>query len=109
MCIRDRFNAGHWNGATGLDSSTAAANATGTTAIGYAGNNILNKTAFKGVSPLNATDVLVTYTYYGDADLGGTVTLDDFTLFLGGYQNGGNTWFKGDFDYSGTVTLDDFT
>jgi autotransporter-associated beta strand protein len=107
--IQGSFNAGHWNGATGLDSSTAAANAGGTTAIGYGGNNILNKTVFKGVTPLSGTDVLVKYTYYGDADLSGNTTLDDFTLFLGGYQNGGATWAQGDFDYSGGVTLDDFT
>jgi autotransporter-associated beta strand protein len=107
--IQGAFNAGLWNGATGLDSSTAAANASGTTAIGYGTAGFLNKSSFKGVSPLNATDVLGKYTYYGDADLSGNVTLDDFTLFLGGYQNSGTTWAQGDFDYGGSVTLDDFT
>jgi hypothetical protein len=53
--------------------------------------------------------VLVKYTYYGDADLSGITTLDDFTLFLNGYQTAGTTWVQGDFDYSGLVTLDDFT
>jgi autotransporter-associated beta strand protein len=107
--IQRAFNAGHWNGAAGLDSLTAAADASGTTAIGYATAGFLGKSEFKGVSPLNATDVLVKYTYYGDADLSGAVTLDDFTLFLSGYQNAGMTWEHGDFDYSGQVTLDDFT
>jgi hypothetical protein len=51
----------------------------------------------------------VKYTYYGDNDLSGATTLDDFTLFLAGYQNGGTTWAQGDYDYSGLVTLDDFT
>jgi autotransporter-associated beta strand protein len=107
--IQGGFNVGHWNGATGLDSSTAAANAGGTTAIGYGTAGFLNKSTFKGVTPLNTTDVLVKYTYYGDADLSGATTLDDFTLFLGGYQNSGSTWSQGDFDYSGSTTLDDFT
>jgi hypothetical protein len=107
--IQSAFNAGHWNGPTGLDSSAAASNAAGTTAIGYGSNGVLNKTAFKGVTGLTANDVLVKYTYYGDADLNGATTLDDFTLFLGGYQNGGSTWTQGDFDYSGLTTLDDFT
>src|SRR6185369_11303357 len=107
--IQGAFNAGHWNGTTGLDSSTAAANASGTTAIGYGTAGFLNKSSFKGVSPLNTTDVLVKYTYYGDNDLSGATNLDDFTLFLGGYQNGGTTWAQGDYDYSGGVTLDDFT
>jgi autotransporter-associated beta strand protein len=107
--INGAFNAGHWNGATGLDSSTAGANAGGTTAIGYGTAGFLNKSSFKGVSPLNTTDVLVKYTYYGDSDLSGATNLDDFTLFLGGYQNSGTTWAQGDYDYSGLVTLDDFT
>jgi hypothetical protein len=92
-----------------LDSSTAAANAGGTTAIGYGTAGFLNKSTFKGVTPLNTTDVLVKYTYYGDNDLSGATNLDDFTLFLGGYQNSGTTWAQGDYDYSGLVTLDDFT
>jgi hypothetical protein len=44
---------------------------------------------------VDATTVLVKYTYRGDADLSGAVTLDDFTLFLSGYQRGGTDWFQG--------------
>jgi autotransporter-associated beta strand protein len=102
------FAGGAWNG-PGINSSTAAADAAHVTTIGFAGNAVLNKTAFKGVSPLTAGDVLLKYTYYGDADLNGATTLDDFTLFLAGYQNGGTTWVQGDFDYNGLTTLDDFT
>ena len=58
---------------------------------------------------LTSAAVFVKYTYYGDNDLSGNTTLDDFTLFLNGYQNSGNTWSQGDYDYSGRVTLDDFT
>jgi autotransporter-associated beta strand protein len=105
--IQTSFNAGHWDGAGGLTSSTAAGSTI--TAIGLASNGVLNKTSFKGVQGLTSTDVLVKCTYYGDADLSGNTTLDDFTLFLRGYQNAGTTWVYGDFDYSGTVTLDDFT
>jgi hypothetical protein len=68
----------------------------------------LNKTTFKGVD-VATTDTLLKYTYYGDSDLSGATTLDDFTLFLAGYQGGGGTWFQGDYDYSGATTLDDFT
>jgi autotransporter-associated beta strand protein len=100
------FANGAWTGG-GIVSSTAAGNAI--TAIGFASNGVLTKSSFKGVSGLTANDVLVKYTYFGDADLSGTVTLDDFTLFLNGYQNGGTTWVAGDFDYNGAVTLDDFS
>jgi autotransporter-associated beta strand protein len=106
--VQGSFNLGHWNGATGLNSSTAATDARGATGLGYATAGFLSKSSFKGVSPLSGTDVLVRYTYYGDADLSGATTLDDFTLFLIGLQNGGTTWVQGDFDYSGLTTLDDF-
>jgi autotransporter-associated beta strand protein len=103
------FNAGTWTGTGGINSSSAAGDATHLTTIGYASNGTLNLTNFKGVTGLDSNDVLVKYTYYGDADLSGSVTLDDFTLFLHGYQGGGTTWFVGDFNYNGVVTLDDFT
>jgi fibronectin-binding autotransporter adhesin len=103
------FNAGQWNGAAGLTSSTAATASPAVTAIGFASNGILNRTDFKGVQGLDPDDVLVKYTYYGDSDLNGQTTLDDYTLFLNGYQTAGTTWVQGDYDYNGLVTLDDFT
>jgi autotransporter-associated beta strand protein len=102
------FAGGAWTGA-GITSSIAADDATHTTAVGFATNAALDKSSFKGVTGLTSSDVLVKYTYYGDADLSGATTLDDFTLFLIGFQNGGTTWFQGDYDYSGLTTLDDFT
>jgi autotransporter-associated beta strand protein len=104
--IATGFNGGNWQGA-GITSSSAAANSL--TAIGFASNGVLGRSTFAGVTGLDSNDVLVKYTYYGDADLSGAVNLDDFTLFLNGYQNAGNTWLLGDFDYSGQTTLDDFT
>jgi hypothetical protein len=105
--IRAAFANGAWTGA-GLTSSAAAADPTHLTALGVASNAVLQRTSFSGLST-SGTQVFVRYTYYGDADLNGATTLDDFTLFLNGYQTGGNTWVQGDFDYSGLVTLDDFT
>jgi autotransporter-associated beta strand protein len=109
--ITSGFNGGAWTG-PGINSSTAAADANGLTAIGYAANSDYGASDFHGVTGLTASDVLVRFTYYGDADLSGDVTLDDFTQFLNGYQSqtpATNNWLNGDFDYSGTVTLDDFS
>src|SRR5439155_18530078 len=75
-------------------------------------NGQFHATSFAGINGLTSSDIIVTYTYYGDADLSGDVTLDDFTQFLNGYQSqtpATNNWLNGDFDFSGTVTLDDFT
>jgi fibronectin-binding autotransporter adhesin len=106
--VQAGYNLGHWNGATGLVSTTAENALPAVTAIGVGNAGVLQKTSFKGVDTPAGTETLVKYTYYGDSDLSGVTTLDDFTLFLNGYQNSGATWFLGDYDYSGSVTLDDF-
>jgi hypothetical protein len=97
-----------WQGLGGITSGTAAI-AGGRTALGFSGNDVLLKTSFAGVTGLGANDVLIKYTYLGDSDLSGAVSLDDFTLFLSGYQTGKTTWNAGDYDYDASVTLDDFT
>jgi autotransporter-associated beta strand protein len=104
--VTSGYNGGNWQGA-GITSSSASA--ASRTAVGYAANSVLGKSSFGGVTGLDSNDVLVKFTYNGDADLSGSTTLDDFTLFLIGYQHGGTTWLQGDFDYNGHVTLDDFT
>jgi hypothetical protein len=109
VAIATGFNGGAWNG-PGINSSAAASDANGLTAVGYAANSDVGATDFHGVSGLTASDVLVRYTYYGDTDLDGQVTLDDFSQFLSGYQDSAPpTWLTGDFDYDGAVTLDDFS
>src|SRR6187549_1331174 len=83
--VKTGYNLGHWNGATGLVSTTAETASPAITAIGVANAGVLQKTSFKGVNGLTGAETLVKYTYYGDSDLSGATTLDDFTLFLGGY------------------------
>jgi hypothetical protein len=106
--IKNGFHDGDWQGTGGIASNLAAADSTGRTALGYASNAAFGYTSFAGVNGLTSSDVLVKYTYYGDADLSGDVTLDDFNQWLDGFQHAGSTWLSGDFDYSGGVTLDDF-
>jgi hypothetical protein len=82
------------------------------TALAVVDNASLHKSSFSGVTGLTGREVLIKYTYQGDADLSGAVTLDDFTMFLAGHQGTsplGACWMTGDFDYNGSVTLDDFT
>jgi hypothetical protein len=103
------FADGAWTGTGGITSATAAADPGNSTGLGIASNGTLSRTSFAGVTGLTSAAVFVKYTYYGDSDLSGHTTLDDFTLFLGGYHNSGTTWLRGDYDFSGSVTLDDFT
>src|ERR1019366_5245227 len=71
------FNAGHgyWNGSTGIVSSVAALDSTYLTTLGVIENTTGN--AFDK-QPSNIGDVLVKYTYYGDADLNGVVNGADY-------------------------------
>jgi fibronectin-binding autotransporter adhesin len=106
--INKSYNAGGWTGPGGLTSSTAAAGTS--TGVGYADNSILGLTSFKGVN-VNPTDVLVKYTYYGDADLDGDVDGNDVgrwaTNFTGSGGSTSKTWVEGDWDYDGDVDGND--
>jgi len=109
------FNGGLWDGG-GINSNLAAADATNTgrMAVGYANAGAFGfapTDSWYGVSNLTAADTLVRYTYYGDADLNGEVTLDDYNQWLFAFQNPGVQpidWLNGDFDYNGEITLDDY-
>jgi autotransporter-associated beta strand protein len=103
--LQSGYNAGHWDGATGITSSTAAASTEAS--IGYASNASLNLTQFKDVTGLTTNDVLVKYTYAGDANLDGKVDIGDLGLLAGAWQQSGKVWFDGDFTYNGTVDIGD--
>src|SRR5262249_49689496 len=59
-------------------------------------------------------DVLVKYTFAGDADLSGQIDANDYTLIDNGFnsRSGANPltgWRNGDFNYDGVVNGDDYT
>jgi autotransporter-associated beta strand protein len=97
------YNGGAWNGATGIVSSSVDSE----TSVGYATQAQVGVTAFKGVTGLVAGDVLVKYTYAGDANLDGKVDIGDLGLLAGAWQQSGKTWFDGDFTYNGIVDIGD--
>src|SRR5205823_9378152 len=58
--------------------------------------------------PVNNSDVLVKYTYYGDTELNGRVNFDDYVRTDNGFNNHLTGWLNGDFDYNGQVNFDDY-
>ncbi len=103
------FNGGSWDGA-GINSSTAANDPLGLLAVGVVNNVDLGYGSFGNVNGLTGPEILVKTTYYGDSDLSGTVTSDDFSLFLDGFTGAAPaSWLNGDYDYNGVVTSDDFS
>jgi hypothetical protein len=103
--IRTGFNAGsgYWNG-SGITSSVAHSNPSHLTTLGYG----VGGSPFDGVNT-TATDVLVKYTYYGDANLDGTVTGADYQQIDTGFGLHLTGWQNGDFNYDGVVDGSDYS
>jgi len=56
-----------------------------------------------------STDVLVKYTFRGDADLDGGIDPQDYFYIDSSFPKGsGQQWALGDFDYNGSVDASDY-
>ena len=93
---------------TGVTSSAAIANLAQTTTLGVI--QAPAATTFDGIA-VTPTDVLVKYTYYGDANLDGKVDGADYARIDAGFASGGTLtgWYNGDFNYDGKVDASDYT
>lgn len=101
---------GVWTG-FGITSSVAAANPKKITGLAVivnndgAGNTIHANFAGETVG---IHDVLVKYTYNGDADLNGKIDADDYFRIDSGFALKLTGYRDGDFDYNGIVDADDY-
>jgi hypothetical protein len=66
-------------------------------------------TALWAGQTITGTDVLVMYTYGGDATLDGKINVDDYIKIDTGIAGGLTGWSNGDFNYDGKVNIDDYT
>jgi PEP-CTERM motif-containing protein len=109
-----------WDG-PGIISTTARTTNLGQgfdlTAVGVIRNSDLNTTipgsaytTFDGQT-VSVDDILVKYTYTGDANLSGAVTFDDYVgmdnAFFGLIPNLG--WATGDINFDGVINFDDYS
>ena len=120
--VKQGYNSGTWNGSGGFVSTSAAQNSSHLTALGAIQNSIDGSTGgtalfnnFDGQGTFS-TDVLLKYTYYGDADLSGTVDGSDYSRIDAAFANNRNNgnapltgWFNGDFNYDGSIDGSDYT
>ncbi len=115
--IKSGFNAqdgGNWQG-EGVTSSAAANDTTYLTALGVIQNSTDGTTSGPtlytnfGSKTAIASDVLVKYTYYGDANLDGHIDGSDYSRIDNGYLTSGVGWANGDFNYDGSVDGSDYT
>ena len=78
-------------------------------ALGYAEASNLGYTSLGGKN-LDGTDVIVRYTYVGDANLDGRVNALDFNAVATNFGGSGtNIWYRGDFNADSQVNTSDFT
>ncbi len=104
-----------WTGPDGIVSSTAAADTRHLTALGVIQNNQDGSPLYTAARPFDTatpgtSDVLVKYTWFGDANLDGKVDGSDYSLIDAGYASGGKLtgWLNGDFNYDGTIDGSDY-
>ncbi len=99
-----------WQG-PGLTTSAAGTSPTGLMTLGIAindrgdGTTLMDNLDGESVGP---TDILIKYTWNGDADLNGIVDANDYFAIDQGFRTGGATWPEGDFNYDGVVNADDY-
>ena len=109
--LADGYNAGGWNG-SGIMSSSAGGG--GLFALGYGESaDLLDMSAgetetWRGQA-VDATSILIRFTYAGDATLDGFISGDDYSAidFASGTP-GADGWSNGDFNYDGLISGDDY-
>jgi hypothetical protein len=105
--IQAGHHTGAWDGA-GITTTLPAA-ATGLTALGVATADQADRTSFGGAS-VGGDDVLVMYTYAGDANLDGLVSGDDYAAIDFAIATpDASGWVNGDFNYDGIISGDDYS
>jgi hypothetical protein len=108
--VKSGRNGGSWNG-SGMYSSTTGGSlhtlavAEASQVKGIAGT----QTALFDGKTIDATTVLVKYTYGGDANLDGKINVDDYTRIDFNVALGSAGYFNGDFNYDGKINVDDYT
>jgi hypothetical protein len=99
------YSGGTWAG-SGITSLSAASDHTFLTALGVM--QPASSSSFDGQT-IAATDVVVKYTYYGDANLDGKVDGTDYSKIDNGYLLHLTGWQNGDFNYDGVINGSDYT
>jgi hypothetical protein len=102
--VRTGRAGGAWNGLGGIGSLSAAGNPLRSTTLAAILNNRGDGTVVTGTfegQTVGVNDILVKYTFNGDANVDGKIDGDDYALIDNGYATGATGYRNGDFDYSG--------
>jgi hypothetical protein len=109
--IINAYNGGTWD-EPGITTSKGGTIGSGDyagkpVALGCAdnGNLLVPFSSFQGQS-VDGSNLLVKWTFQGDADLDGDVDVADLGTTASNWQTSGD-WYQGDFDYDGTIAVND--
>jgi hypothetical protein len=105
--LRALVFAGFGNSSGGIISSTSD----GSQILALFDNALISTTEWLGV-PISPNAVVGKYTYFGDVNLDGQVTGDDYTIVDSNLNTSppvGLEWLSGDANLDGIVTGDDYT
>jgi hypothetical protein len=105
--IRGLVLAGFGTTGPGITSSTSD----GSQILALFDNGFVGATDWEG-QPIGANAIVGKYTYFGDANIDGQVTGDDYTVIdanLNTTPPDGLAWLSGDMNLDGDVTGDDYT
>ncbi|MEO6435003.1 MAG: SdrD B-like domain-containing protein, partial [Tepidisphaeraceae bacterium] len=113
--IQSGRNGGTWNGSGIVTSDTRAINSNDLTTLAVAeASKVLDfsasPTALFSGQTVDATSVLVKFTWGGDANLDGKINVDDYGQidFNAGSSGSVFGWFNGDFNFDGKINVDDY-
>ncbi len=103
------FAGGSWNG-NGLITTAPVIDPQQRPALGFAeAADVVGPAGGTfGGAFVDGTSVIIRFTRFGDANLDGTVTLQDFNRLAASFGGAGRIWSQGDFNYDGNVNLQDF-
>jgi MYXO-CTERM domain-containing protein len=111
--VTSGFNGGDYLG-NGIRSSSSLTEPSGLGTVGFADNSLLSLATWQSVSlDVGLNQVLVKYTYFGDANLDGVVDSNDYGFIDTGFadETSGDTldgWLLGDFNYDGFTDSNDY-
>ena len=111
--VRQGRNNGSWNenGITSTAARDQAQHITGLAVIRNSANGGATAImpSFEGQA-VDANDILIKYTYNGDANLDGVVNADDYFRIDSGFLQppADPSWYDGDFNYDNKINADDY-
>ena len=104
-------NGGTWTG-TGLTSTAAKNDSAASTALGYMEastyKSIFGDSALFNGESIHRTAVVIRHSYYGDADLDGGVSINDFKSLSTSFGATSRSLQDGHFDYDDGVSINHF-